>query len=180
MAIRTAGVKLRLLAVGFLVAALLAVASTAVLPAGALGAAEKAINCGGLCLGAYYDPHPFVKNDPSGWSFQGQFHERPNAPTTKPWQRLSNAVDWKLQLGQRFSGKQLAAEIHSGNPRKPGPLLAVLCKRCRSGATGTFRLSDPTLGLMFGATALGANLPVNAYIVLRTSRKTLRRQLRDA
>ena len=178
MANRTSGVKLRPLALVFLVAASLAVATAAVVPVGAPGATERAMNCGGLCLYAYA-PSTLVKNDASEWSFLGQFHERLNAPATKLWQRLSNAVDWKLQLGRRFSSKQVTAEIHSGTPRSPGRLLAVLCKRCRLGATGTFRLSDPTLALMFGRTALGDDLPVNAYVVLRTS-ETLRRQLRDA
>jgi hypothetical protein len=145
--------------------------AAAVFVSAAVGASNSAANCGGYCL--------YTAND-GGWSFNGQFHARPNAPTTRTWLRLSNTVDWKLRLGSQFAGTPTRAEIHLGTPRRPGRLLAVLCTRCRSGAHGTIRLNDETMRTIFAGTFLGGGLSVHAYVVLRTSKATLRRQLFDA
>ena len=115
-----------------------------------------------------------------GWGFDGQFHSRANAPTSKPWLRLSNTVDWKLTLARQLVATRVRAEIHLGTPARPGRLLAVLCAPCRSGSHGTLRLSDEALATIFARTPLGGALPVHAYVVVRTSKETLRRQLLDA
>jgi hypothetical protein len=154
--------------IGPLVCALLV---AAVIVSAAVGARDRAANCGGYCL--YTGNH-------GGWSFDGQFHARPNAATTRTWLRLSNTVDWKLTLGPQFAGTPATAEIHLGTPRSPGRLLAVLCARCRSGSHGTIRLNDGTLATIFAGTNLGGGLSVHAYVVLHTSKATLRRQLFDA
>jgi hypothetical protein len=139
--------------------------------AAAPGATNRATNCGGYCL--------YTTND-GGWGFDGQFRSRANAPAGKPWLRLSNTVGWKLTLAPRLAGTRVTAEIHLGTPGRPGRLLAVLCARCRSASHGTLRLSDETLATIFARTPLGGALPVHAYVVLRTSKETLRRQLLDA
>lgn len=135
------------------------------------GATDRAANCAGYCL---YAPSA------GGWSFDGQFHGRKNAQATKPWLRLSNVIDWKLALGPRLSGTGLTGEIHLGTPARPGKLLAVLCASCRSGSHGRLRLNDDALAAIFAGVPLGGGLPVNAYVVLHTSKETLRRQLRDS
>src|SRR5438270_10469507 len=101
-----------------LVGALLVVS---VFVSAAAGATDRSANCAGYCL--------YTANN-SGWSFDGQFHARPNAPTTTPWLRLRNTVDWKLTFDPQLAGTPLTAEIHLGTPRTPGRFLAVLCARC--------------------------------------------------
>ena len=143
----------------------------AVFVSAAVGARDRAANCGGYCL--------YTANY-GDWSFDAQFRGHPHPPLATTWRRLSNTVDWKLTLGPRLAGTPVTAEIHLGTPRSPGRLLALLCARCRSDSHGTIRLNDETRRTIFAGTYLGGGLSVHAYVVLRTSKATLRRQLFDA
>jgi hypothetical protein len=151
---------------------LVCIVVAAALVGAALGATHRTANCGGLCL--------YVFNGQGEPSFSGTFKERPNAPATKPWLRLSNTANWKLTLGQQFTGSHSTAELHLGTPSRPGRLLAALCKPCGFRSHGRFQLSDETLATIFAGTPyLGGGLPVNAYLALHTPMKTVRLQLRD-
>ena len=52
-----------------------------------------------------------------------------------------HTATWKLTF-HNLSGKAAAAHIHKGRPGKAGPVIVPLCGPCRSGLTGSAKISE--------------------------------------
>jgi hypothetical protein len=58
-------------------------------------------------------------------------------------------VTWKLTFSH-LSGTAVAAHIHSGAKRKAGPVIVALCGPCKSGMTGSAKVSAAVVKALQG------------------------------
>ena len=74
----------------------------------------------------------------------------------------SIALKWKLTF-KGLTGKAVAAHIHKGKRGKAGPVLVPLCGPCRSGQTGSMKLTESqNSAIEKGVTYANVHTPKNA------------------
>ena len=83
-------------------------------------------------------------------SFSGTYVEHGKTATLK----------WKLTFGG-LTGQAFAAHIHMGKPGKSGNVIVPLCGPCKSGQTGTAKISE---------TVIAALEKGNAYVNVHTKK----------
>jgi hypothetical protein len=71
-------------------------------------------------------------------------------------------LKWKLTFSH-LTGKAIAAHIHNGRPGVAGPVIVPLCGPCRSGQTGTVKITKATVAALEGHHAyVNVHTPKNA------------------
>jgi hypothetical protein len=69
-------------------------------------------------------------------------------------------LSWRLTFGG-LSGRAAAAHVHRGVRGRAGPIVLALCGPCRSGASGTAKVSARTVAALLGG---------GAYVNVHTAR----------
>jgi hypothetical protein len=75
-------------------------------------------------------------------------------------QGAGGTLSWRLTF-RGLSGQAVAAHIHRAQPGRPGPVAVALCGPCRSGATGTAKVTARTIAALLGG---------GAYVNVHTKR----------